>query len=85
MLILKGLFTTITNVNFNNVTIKQLTEEIHIERNRINSQKFDDYDMKKLWNDHEDIRSLKSLILFGIKVWRRMLITHRHLAKLTAR
>lgn len=67
MLILKGLFTTITNVNFNNVTIKQLTEEIHIERNRINSQKFDDYDMKKLWNDHEDIRSLKSLILFGIK------------------
>lgn len=46
MLILKGLFTTITNVNFNNVTIKQLTEEIHIERNRINSQKFDDYDMK---------------------------------------
>ncbi len=53
--------------NFNNVTIKQLTEEIHIERNRINSQKFDDYDMKKLWNDHEDIRSLKSLILFGIK------------------
>lgn len=46
MLILKGLFTTITNVNFNNVTIKQLTEEIHIEQNRINSQKFDDYDMK---------------------------------------
>lgn len=67
MLILKGLFTTITNVNFNNVTIKQLTEEIHHEKNRINAQKFSDYDMKKLWNDHEDIRSLKSLILFGIK------------------
>lgn len=67
MLILKGLFTTITNVNFNNVTIKQLTEEIHHERNRINAQKFSDYDMKKLWNDHDDIRSLKSLILFGIK------------------
>ena len=67
MLILKGLFTTITNVNFNNVTIKQLTEEIHIERNRINSQKFDDYDMKKLWNDHEDIRSLKELVHYGLK------------------
>lgn len=67
MLILKGLFTTITNVNFNNVTIKQLTEEIHVEKNNINSQKFSDYDMKKLWSDHEDIRSLKSLILFGIK------------------
>ena len=23
--------------------------------------------MKKLWNDHEDIRSLKSLVLFGLK------------------
>lgn len=67
MLILKGLFTTITNVNFNNVTIKQLTEDIHVERNRINAQKFSDYDMKKLWSDHDDIRSLKSLILFGIK------------------
>ena len=27
----------------------------------------DDYDMKLLWNAQEDIRSLKSLILFGIR------------------
>ena len=27
----------------------------------------DDYDMNNLWNDNEDIRSLKSLILFGIR------------------
>ena len=27
----------------------------------------DDYDMEKIWNAHEDIRSLKSLILFGIR------------------
>ena len=26
-----------------------------------------DYDMEKLWNADEDIRSLKSLILFGIR------------------
>ena len=27
----------------------------------------EDYDMSKLWNANEDIRSLKSLILFGIR------------------
>ena len=66
-LMLKGLFTTITNVNFNNETIKKLKTEIEQEKGRANSQKFDDYDMKKIWDAHEDIRSLKSLILFGIK------------------
>jgi hydroxylamine reductase len=66
-LVLEGLFTTITNVNFNNVTVKQMKTKIETEKGRINSEKFDDYDMKNLWDEHEDIRSLKSLILFGIK------------------
>lgn len=66
-LMLKGLFTTITNVNFNNETIKKLKTEIEKEKGRINSQKFDDYDMKNIWDGKDDIRSLKSLILFGIK------------------
>ena len=46
-LILKGLFTTITNVNFNNETIKKMKTEIETEKGRINSEKSDDYDMKK--------------------------------------
>ena len=29
--------------------------------------KTDEYDMQQLWNADEDIRSLKSLILFGIR------------------
>ena len=29
--------------------------------------KTDEYDMQQLWNANEDIRSLKSLILFGIR------------------
>ena len=29
--------------------------------------KNDDYDMQELWNADEDIRSLKSLILFGLR------------------
>lgn len=66
-LILKGLFTTITNVNFNNETIKKMKTEIEKEKGRINSEKATDFDMKEIWNEHEDIRSLKSLILFGIK------------------
>ena len=38
-LILKGLFTTITNVNFNNETIKKMKTEIETEKGRINSEK----------------------------------------------
>ncbi len=66
-LMLKGLFTTITNVNFNNETIKKLKQEIEQEKNRLQPGKFENYDMRALWNGNEDIRSLKSLILFGLK------------------
>lgn len=67
ILMMKGLFTTLTNVNFDDSSIKKLKTEAEKEKGRINAEKFDDYDMNLLWNEHEDIRSLKSLILFGIK------------------
>lgn len=61
-LIIDGLFTTITNVNFDNTSIKNLTDKI---KNRIScSFKFD---INDVWNCSEDLRSLKSLILFGLK------------------
>lgn len=61
-LVVKSLFTTVTNVNFNNETIKNLINEIkEITPNAQN------YDMNLIWNADEDIRSLKSLILFGIR------------------
>ena len=75
-LIIKGLFTTITNVNFNNVTISELIKSIHKEKERLvpncltcssSCGRNDDYDMKNVWKADEDIRSLKSLILFGIR------------------
>ncbi|MBQ2245870.1 MAG: hydroxylamine reductase [Selenomonadales bacterium] len=67
-LILKGLFTTVTNVNFNNETIQAIIDDIHAEASRLSgSGKVHDYDMEQLWNAHEDIRSLKSLILFGLR------------------
>ena len=61
-LIIKSLFTTITNVNFNEETITKLIDEVH-EASGNNA----DYDMNRVWHADEDIRSLKSLILFGIR------------------
>ena len=61
-LIIDGLFTTVTNVNFDNASISKL---ISLVKNQIkcNSQ----FDIKSVWNTDEDIRSLKSLILFGLR------------------
>ena len=64
-LVVSGLFTTITNVSFDEATIKDLIDKIHDEKSRIAFAA--DYDINRLWNEHEDIRSLKSLILFGIR------------------
>ena len=61
--IVDGLFTTVTNVNFNDVTIRQRIDAIHRELPAGTA----DYDMKEVWDAQEDIRSLKSLILFGIR------------------
>lgn len=65
-LMMKGLFTTITNVNFYNETINKLTAEISAEKEKI-AKGTEDYDVQKIWEDNEDIRSLKSLILFGLR------------------
>ena len=70
-LILEGLFTTITNVNFDDASIKDLTARIHTATAKTadacNGSIVSDYDMNNIWNANEDIRSLKSLILFGVR------------------
>ena len=63
----KALFTTITNVNFNDTTIREIISEVQQEKQRISQGEHPDYDMKKLWDGDENIRSLKSLVLFGLK------------------
>ena len=70
-LVRDGLFTTVTNVSFNDETIKQKIEEINavtesLGGSRLNCSCGDDEPLK-LWSADEDIRSLKSLILFGIR------------------
>lgn len=75
-LLIEGLFATITNVNFNEETLRELIERVHSEKSDLIPMcsgcsnpcgKNEDYDMTTLWTADEDIRSLKSLILFGIR------------------
>ena len=75
-LMMEGLFTTVTNVNFNEKTIREMIDRVHAEKERLvpncsgcasRCGRNDDYDMTLLWNAGEDIRSLKSLILFGVR------------------
>lgn len=75
-LIIEGLFATITNVNFNDETISALIDRVHAEKDRLVPSclrcasvcgRNEDYDMRSIWDGDEDIRSLKSLILFGIR------------------
>lgn len=61
-LIIEALFTTITNVNFDDNSIKELTNKLITKTPCEN-----DFDIKSVWECDEDIRSLKSLILFGLK------------------
>lgn len=60
--LIEGLFTTITNVNFDDESLKVFTKKVSDLIKRPN-----DFDIKTVWECNEDIRSLKSLILFGLK------------------
>jgi len=73
---LEGLFATITNVNFDNDSLKALIAKVDAEKRKLIPMCYDcmsscgrnnDYDMSNLWTADEDVRSLKSLILFGVR------------------
>ena len=75
-LMIEGLFTTVTNVNFNENTLKKLIDRVHEEKVRLMPDcsvcaspcgRTTDFDMAEVWEAQEDIRSLKSLILFGVR------------------
>ncbi|MCL2153152.1 MAG: hydroxylamine reductase [Oscillospiraceae bacterium] len=74
--VIDGLFATMTNVNFNDAAIGRLIETVKTEKAKLVSQcgdcdsacsRNEAYDMAALWGDNEDIRSLKSLLLFGLR------------------
>ena len=75
-IIIEGLFTTVTNVNFDNAAIENMIQKVRTEKERLVPDcskcqapysSTEEYDLQQLWNANEDIRSLKSLILFGIR------------------
>ena len=75
-LMIEGLFTTVTNVNFDEEDLKKWITAVHEEKNRMVPDcstcampcgRAEDYDLSELWGADEDVRSLKSLILFGIR------------------
>ncbi len=74
--VVEGLFATLTNVNFDNDALLAILDRVDAEKRKLVPECFkcaascgrnNDYDMQKLWTAQEDIRSLKSLILFGIR------------------
>ena len=58
----KALFATLTNVNFDNLSILALTKTA-----KDGAAASAAFDLNSIWQADEDIRSLKSLILFGLK------------------
>lgn len=62
VLIIKSLFTTITNVNFDNESIKKLINETE---EKLQCEKH--FSVNEIWEDDEDIRSLKTLVILGLK------------------
>ncbi len=70
--LIEGLFTTITNVSFDDAAIELQTAKTHAETEALAAKlgapiNTADYDLEKVWYEEEDIRSLKSLILFGLR------------------
>ncbi len=60
-LVMDALFTTVTNVSFDDESINALTEQV------LATAKREGFKLEDIWAQNEDVRSLKSLILFGIR------------------
>ena len=66
-MLISGLFTTITNVSFDDDKLAVEIANVNEVIKNFDPSAITPYKMDYLWHDNEDIRSLKSLILFGLK------------------
>ena len=68
-LLLEGLFATVTNVNFDGAAIQTLTQQVRAEQAKLaGANSVSEFNMIDLWHaTDDDVRSLKSLLLFGIR------------------
>ena len=73
-LLTEGLFTTLTNVNFDDEDLRKLLRQIRGKKAaltagdcRLCGDPYEEYSLSLLLKDDEDIRALKSLLLFGAR------------------
>ncbi|MHB8125173.1 MAG: hydroxylamine reductase [Desulfitobacteriaceae bacterium] len=64
-LMMQGLFTTITNVNFDEKKIEELIQQVNQETSKLGGANI--YPPSELWTGDTDIVSLRSTLLFGLK------------------
>jgi len=64
-LMMRGLFTTITNVNFDIVSVKKITDDVRDEKAKLGGA--DDLIVDTLWTGEQDIVSLRSTLLLGLR------------------
>ena len=65
-LVMDALLTCVTNVNFDDPVIEALCAKVDAEKKALGAAD-GDMDMQALWGANEDIRSLKTLILLGMR------------------
>jgi hydroxylamine reductase len=74
-IVMEGLFTAITNVSFDDESLTKQIGKTNAAKDKLEKGctcgpeciKPEEYDMDKLWGDDPDIRSLKTLILLGLR------------------
>lgn len=75
-LVIRSLFATLTNVNFNEASIKEMIAAVQQEKNSLKPGcrscanpcgMTEDLRLDSIWKAEENIRSLKSLVLFGLR------------------
>ena len=64
-LFIDGLFTTLTNVNFDNEAIENFIKRIEDERKAVGDTR--EHNLVELWDGDTDIVFLRSTLLFGLK------------------
>lgn len=74
---MEGLFATLTNVSFDETALQRQIQTVHEEKGKLIPKcgvcaspcsRNDDYTMSQLWEEPDaDIKSLKSLLLFGLR------------------
>lgn len=65
-LMLQGLFTTVTNVNFDVNRIEELIRLVEEEKNKLDGNARN-FPAEALWAGHEDVVSLRSTLLLGLR------------------